>query len=74
MAMTHELSVRAMWDAVRGWSWETAVFRATVGVCLLHALDDAFPNRQPGVERGQHAVGAALSLGLGVGALLPAGS
>ena len=58
-----------MMDAVRERSWETTVFRGAVGVCLLHALDDAFLNRQPGVGLGQNAVGAALSLVLGVGAI-----
>ena len=58
-----------MMDAVRERSWETTVFRGAVGVCLLHALDDAFLNMQPGVGLGQNAVGAALSLVLGVGAI-----
>ena len=38
-------------------------------VALVHALDDAFIHRQPGVGLGQHAVAAALSLALGLGAV-----
>jgi alpha/beta superfamily hydrolase len=59
-----------MMRAVRSWGWETAVFRGATGVCLLHALDDAFANRQPGVDLGQHALAAALSLVLGLAAIV----
>jgi len=59
-----------MMRAVRDWGWETAVFRGATGICLLHALDDAFVNRQPGVDLDQHALAAALSLVLGVGAIV----
>jgi alpha/beta superfamily hydrolase len=55
--------------AVRDWGWETIVFRAATAVALLHALDDAFLNRQPGVGAGQHALAALLALVLGVAAI-----
>jgi uncharacterized protein len=48
---------------------ETLVFRAATAVALVHALDDAFFHRQPGVDLGQHALAAALSLVLGLGAV-----
>ena len=37
---------------LRRWGWETLVFRGATAVALLHALDDAFLNRQPGVGLG----------------------
>ena len=55
--------------AVRPWGWETIVFRGATVVALLHALDDAFLNRQPGVGLGQHAVAALVALVAGVGAI-----
>jgi uncharacterized protein len=48
---------------------EALVFAGATAVALLHALDDAFLDRQPGVELGQHALTAALSLLLGLGAI-----
>ena len=54
----------------REWGWETAVFRGATAVALLHALDDAFLNRQPGVPLDQHALAAAISLAAGVGAIV----
>jgi hypothetical protein len=33
---------------------------------LVHALDDAFLHRQPGVGLGQHALAAAITVGAGV--------
>jgi uncharacterized protein len=54
---------------LRPWGWETAVFRIATGVALVHALDDAFVNRQPGVPLGQHALAAAISLAAGIGAI-----
>jgi uncharacterized protein len=51
-------------------SRETLVFRGATGVALVHALDDAFFNRQPGVDWDQHAFAAAIALGLGLGAIL----
>ena len=50
--------------------WETAVFRGATAVALLHALDDAFLNRQPGVDWDQHALAAAISLAVGVAAMI----
>ena len=41
---------------------ETTVFSAAVGVAALHALDDAFLHRQPGLGLGQHALAAAIAL------------
>jgi hypothetical protein len=41
---------------------EATVFTAATGVAALHALDDAFLHRQPGVGLGQHALAAALAL------------
>ena len=48
---------------------EALVFAGATGVALVHALDDAFFHRQPGVGLGQHAVAAILSLALGIGAI-----
>ncbi len=59
-----------MLEAVRSWSGETLVFRAATAVALVHALDDAFLGRQPGVPLGQHALAAALALVLGGAALV----
>jgi hypothetical protein len=50
-------------------SREALVFTGAIAVALLHALDDAFLHRQPGVGLGQHALAAALSLVLGLGAV-----
>ena len=49
-------------------SREALVFGGAA-VALLHALDDAFLHRQPGVGLGQHALAAGLSLGFGLGAI-----
>lgn len=54
-------------------SWrdgETLVFAGGTILGLVHALDDAFVNRQPGVDLGQHALAAALAVVLGVGAIV----
>jgi uncharacterized protein len=48
---------------------EALVFAGATAVALIHALDDAFLHRQPGVGLGQHAVAAALSLALGLAAV-----
>jgi hypothetical protein len=48
--------------AVRSWGWEALVFRAATAVLLLHALDDAFFNRQPGVPADQHVVAAVVAV------------
>jgi hypothetical protein len=50
-------------------SGEALVFGGATAVGLVHALDDAFLHRQPGVGLGQHALAAALSLVLGLGAV-----
>jgi uncharacterized protein len=55
---------------LRQWGWETTTFRGATGLALLHAIDDAFVNRQPGVDWDQHALAAAISLAAGVGAIL----
>lgn len=55
---------------LRSWGWETAVFRGATAVALLHAVDDAFLNRQPGVGPGQHALAASIALACGVAAIL----
>jgi uncharacterized protein len=48
---------------------EALVFTGATAVAVLHALDDAFLHRQPGVGIGQHALVAALSLLLAIGAV-----
>jgi hypothetical protein len=50
-------------------SAETLTFAAATAVALLHALDDAFFDREPGVGVAQHAGAAAVSLGLAAGAI-----
>lgn len=52
------------------WGWETTAFRAATAVAILHALDDAFLNRQPGVDLDQHALAAVISLAAGTGAVV----
>jgi uncharacterized protein len=56
--------------AVRDWSRETLAFRGATAVALLHALDDAFLNRQPGVNLDQHALAAVISLAAGIAAIV----
>src|SRR4051812_16656539 len=48
---------------------ETVVFTVATGVALLHALDDAFTGRQPGVGVMQHALGALVAVLGAVGAV-----
>jgi uncharacterized protein len=48
---------------------QTTVFATAMAVALLHALDDAFLHREPGVGMGQHALAAVVSLVLGLGAI-----
>jgi hypothetical protein len=55
------------WAAHR--SPETFVFGGATAVALLHALDDAFFHRQPGVDLGQHALAGALAVVLGTCAI-----
>jgi hypothetical protein len=54
---------------IRNWGWETLVFRAATALALVHALDDAFVNRQPGVPLDQHGLAASISLVAGMGAI-----
>ena len=46
------------------------MFVAATLVALLHALDDAFLNRQPGVPLGQHALAAFISVVAAVAAIV----
>ena len=50
-------------------SREALLFSFATAIALVHALDDAFFHRQPGVGLGQHALAAAISLVLGLGAI-----
>src|SRR5829696_427413 len=52
------------------WGWETTAFRGATALALLHAIDDAFLNRQPGVGWDQHALAAAISLAAGLAAIV----
>jgi uncharacterized protein len=49
---------------------QTLVFRVATALVLLHALDDAFLHRGPGVGLGQHALAAALSIAAGLAAIV----
>ena len=51
-------------------SREAVLFSGAIAVGLVHAFDDAFFHRQPGVGLGQHALAAAISLVVGVGVVL----
>ena len=46
------------------------MFVAATLVALLHALDDAFLNRQPGAPLGQHALAAFISVVAAVAAIV----
>lgn len=48
----------------------TRPFAAATIVALLHALDDAFFGRQPGVPADQHLLAAAISIVLAAGAIV----
>ena len=54
---------------IRHWGWETLVFRAATVLALVHAVDDALLNRQPGVDLDQHALAAAIALAAGIAAI-----
>jgi dienelactone hydrolase len=43
---------------------ETRVFGVAAAVCVLHAIDDAFIGRQPGVGLGQHALAGLLAVAI----------
>ena len=45
------------------------LFTAALALAALHAVDDAFVGRQPGVGLGQHALAGVLSLVLAAGAV-----
>jgi uncharacterized protein len=47
-------------------SGEAAVFTAAVALALVHALDDAFVHRGPGLGFGQHALAGLIALSAGV--------
>ena len=49
---------------------EAAVFLAGTGIAVLHALDDAFLHRQPGVGLGQHALAALIAVALAAAAVV----
>jgi hypothetical protein len=48
---------------------ESAVFVAGTGIAVVHALDDAFFHRQPGVGLGQHALAALIAVALAAAAV-----
>ena len=48
---------------------EALVFGGAMAVAIVHALDDAFLHRGPGVALGQHLLAAALAVGGGLGAV-----
>jgi esterase/lipase len=48
----------------------TGVFRIATGLLLLHALDDAFFHRGPGLGVDQHVLAAAISLAAGIAAIV----
>ena len=50
--------------------WEALVFGGATVVALLHALDDAFFNRQPGVDLDQHALAALITLVAGLAGIV----
>jgi hypothetical protein len=59
------------WVAARGAATgETLVFRVAAALALVHALDDAFVHRGPGLGLGQHALAGAISIVAAVGAML----
>lgn len=49
---------------------ETVVFAAATAAGLLHAVDDAFVHRGPGLGLGQHAVAGATALAGAAGAVM----
>ena len=55
---------------LRRWGWETVLFGGATAAALVHALDDAFLHRQPGVDLGQHVVAAAIAFAGGLAAIL----
>jgi fermentation-respiration switch protein FrsA (DUF1100 family) len=51
-------------------SREALVFGAATSLALIHALDDAFVHREPGVGAGQHAIAAGIALIAAVAAIV----
>jgi pimeloyl-ACP methyl ester carboxylesterase len=51
-------------------SGEATVFAVAVALALVHALDDAFVHRGPGLGLGQHALAGLIAVAAGVGAVL----
>jgi uncharacterized protein len=51
-------------------SGEAAVFAAAVALALVHALDDAFVHRGPGLGLGQHAFAGFIAVAAGIAAVL----
>jgi uncharacterized protein len=49
---------------------EAAVFAAATAVALVHALDDAFVHRGPGLGLGQHAPAGLIALAAGVAGIV----
>jgi hypothetical protein len=49
---------------------EAAVFAAATALALVHALDDAFVHRGPGLGLGQHALAGLIALVAGVAGIL----
>ena len=49
---------------------EAAVFAAAVALALVHAIDDAFVHRGPGLGLGQHALAGLIAIAAGVAAVV----
>jgi len=54
----------------RRYSTEALVFGAATALALVHALDDAFVHRGPGLGLGQHALAGAIALAASVAGVL----
>jgi uncharacterized protein len=52
---------------------EALIFTAATAVALVHALDDAFVHRGPGLGIGQHALAGAVAIAAAVGGVLAFG-
>ena len=61
---------RVVGGAATGIARETLVFRVAAGLALLHALDDAFVHRGPGLGLGQHALAGAIAIVAAVAAIV----
>jgi uncharacterized protein len=67
--MTATAERRGLRATMRSWGSETLVFGGATVIALLHALDDAFLNRQPGVDLGQHALAALIAAAVALGGI-----